>query len=104
MRENGTTSETSISNRIKQLFLKIYWEQIVIPINYLIYIIKFSILKVNMRSKETLNSHSSNRLDTNEQMQIIKKGQDDMIEFLNTVPDECIVELSHRWYCNAKSY
>lgn len=38
-------------------------------------------------------------MDTNERMRITKMGQDNMLEFVRVVPDECLIELSEMRYC-----
>lgn len=77
MRENGIISVKSISN-----FLR-----------------KFLTILLRKRSHQALNPHSVKRIDTNEQMQIIKQGQDNMEEFVRIVPDECLIDLSEKVYC-----
>lgn len=74
---NGITWVKSISNLIRNFFTKL----------------------LTGRSHQGLNHHSVIRIDTNEQMRIIKKGQDNMLEFVRTVPDECLIELSEMRYC-----
>jgi len=58
----------------------------------------FTILLRN-RSHQSLNHHSVNRIDTNERMRITKIGQDNMVEFVRIVPDQCLIELSEMGYC-----
>ncbi len=74
---NGITWVKSISNLIRKLFTKL----------------------LTRRSHQGLNHHSVIRIDTNERMRIIKKGQDNMTEFVKAVPDECLIELSEMRYC-----
>lgn len=61
---------------------------------------KFLTILLRKRSHQALNPHSVNRTDTNEQMRIIKEGQDNMTEFVRIVPDECLIDLSDKVYCN----
>lgn len=89
--------------KLRSFIEKFYFQQIVFLIDFLIFQVRFSLLKTHKRSNQTLNSHSFIRSDTNEQMEIIKRGQDNMIEFVKMVPDEALVDLSHRWYCNDKN-
>ncbi len=77
MSRNGIISVQSISKFIRKLF---------------------TILLRN-RSPQSLNSHSVNRIDTNERMRITKMGQDNMVEFVRIVPDQCLIELSETRYC-----
>lgn len=60
---------------------------------------KFLTILLRKRSHQALNPHSVKRIDTNEQMRIIKEGQDNMIEFIRIVPDECLIDLSDKVYC-----
>ncbi len=99
MRRNGITSGISISKRIKNFLYLIYWEQFCLPINFLIFHIKFTIFKVHRRSNQTLITHSSKRIDTLGVIEIIERGRDNMEEFVKMVPDECLLDLSFRWYC-----
>jgi len=80
---------------------QIYWEQIALPINYLVYFFKFRIFKVHKRSKQSLIIPSSKRIDTNREIERMELGRDNMQEFLIKLPDECIVDLTNRWYCNS---
>lgn len=79
MRENGTTLVKSISKFLRKLFgfLK----------------------RKRKRSSQSLITPSIQRIDTKGEMQKIELGRDNMEEFVRMVPDECIVDLSHRWYC-----
>ena len=88
-------------NKLKTLIYKIYWEQIALPINYLVYYIKFRIVKVHKRSNQSLIIPSSIRIDTKGEIERIERGRDNMQEFLENVPDECLIDLSNRWYCNS---
>ncbi len=97
MRENGTISVKSISN----LLYQIYWEQIALPINHFVFYIKFRIFKVHKRSNQSLIIPSSIRIDTKGEIERIERGRDNMQEFLKKLPDECIIDLSNRWYCNS---
>ncbi len=89
-------------NKVKNLIYKIYWEQIALPINYTIFFIKFRIFKVHQRSNQSLIIPSSIRVDTKGEIERIETGRDNMQEFLEIVPDECIIDLTNRWYCNVK--
>ncbi len=100
MRENGTTSETSTNKKIKEIIFKIYWEQFCLPINWLVFHIKFTILKVQRRSNQSLISPRKKRIDTKKEMERLEIGRDNMEEFVRIVPDECLIDLSFRWYCN----
>ena len=77
MRGNGTIMVKSISNFFKKLFTIIF----------------------RKRSHQALNPHLEKVMNTNERMEITKKGQDNMIEFVKIVPDECLIELSEKIYC-----
>lgn len=78
MLKNGIISVRTISNFFRKLLTKL----------------------LTIRSHQGLNRHSVIRIDTYERMRINKKGQDDMIEFVKLVPDECLIELSEMWFCN----
>ncbi len=78
MSKNGIISVRTISNLIR----------------------KFLTILLRKRSHQALNPYSENRIDTNEQMRIIKQGQDNMSEFVRIVPDECLIELSESGYCH----
>ncbi len=102
MPRNGITSERNTSKLIKDFIFKIYWEQIVLPINFIIFHIKFSILKVHKRSNQSLIRPSARTIDTNEHIRIIEKGRENMCEFVRIVPDECLIDLSEKVYCVSK--
>lgn len=87
------------TNKLKKLLFKIYWEQIALPINYLIYLFKFTILKRHKRSSQSLITPTKKTFDTNGQMQRLEQGRDDMEEFVKIVPDQCLIELSEKIYC-----
>ena len=93
MRENGTIWVKSIS-KIKLILL-------FLDLNYILFFIRFLPQRIKNRSPQSLNRYSK-RIDTNEQMQINKRGQDNMIEFVKMLPDECIIELSERWFCGKR--
>ncbi len=78
---------------------QIYWEQFCLPINYLVYFFKFRIFKIHRRSNQSLISPSSKRIDTLGVIERNERGRDNMTKFLKSVPDECIPELTFRWYC-----
>jgi hypothetical protein len=42
------------------------------------------------------------RLDTQGEIEKMEKGRDNMQEFVDMVPDECLLDLSFRWYCVSK--
>ncbi len=63
---------------------------------------KILTILLTIRSYQALNHHSVKRLDTNEQMELTKRGQDNMTEFCRIVPDECLIDLSERIYCASK--
>ncbi len=80
MRGNGTIMVKSISNFFKKLFSVI----------------------LRRRSHQALNPHFQKVMNTYERMEITRKGQDNMIEFVKIVPDECLIELSEKIYCVRK--
>lgn len=90
--------------KILDILFKIYWEQIALPINYLVYYFKFTILKVHRRSKQSLINQNSTGIDVKKEMERMEKVRDDFEEFVNIVPDECLIDLSHRWYCVKKAF
>jgi len=96
MRENGITWVKNTSKILHQ----IYWEQIALPINYIIFFFKFKVFKIQKRSNQSLITSSSKRVDTLGEIERIERGRDNMVEFVNTVPDECLIELSEKVYCN----
>ena len=100
MRGNGITSARNTSKLIKDFIFKIYWEQVCLPINYLVYFFKFTIFKMYKRSNQSLINQNKKRLDAQEEMKKMEIGRDNMEEFARIVPDECLVDLSFRWYCN----
>jgi len=102
MQGNGITSDQNTSKRIKGFLFRVYWEQVALPINYIVFFIKFRIFKVHKRSNQSLIIPSSIRIDTKGEIERIETGRDNMQEFLEIVPDECLIDLSNRWYCNAK--
>lgn len=102
MRGNGITSERNTSKLIKDFIFKIYWEQVCLPINYLVYFFKFRIFKMHRRSSQSLISQNVKRLDTQGEMEKMERGRDNMQEFVDMVPDECLLDLSFRWYCVSK--
>lgn len=79
---------------------QIYWEQFCLPINYLVYFFKFRIFKIHRRSNQSLITPCSKRIDTQGVIDRNEKGRDNMTEFVNMVPDECLIELSQKVYCN----
>lgn len=83
-------------------FYKIYWEQFCLPINYLLFHLKFTVFKVHRRSKQSLIKPTRKPIDTNEQMAILEIGRDNMTEFVKKVPDECLIDLSERCYCGKR--
>ena len=101
MLENGIIGETNTS-KLKKLLFQIYWDMIALPINYFIYIIKFTILKKHKRSSQSLITPAKKTFDTYMQIQRMESGRDDMEEFVKMVPDECLIELSERCYCIGK--
>jgi len=98
MRRSGIISGWSISKILYQF----YWDQIAVPINYLVFFFNFWVFKRQKRSNETLITSHSKRIDTQGEIQKMERGRDNMIEFMKMVPDECIIELSEKVYCNAK--
>lgn len=76
------------------------WKVILLflDLNYILFFIRFLPQRIKNRSPQSLNRYQGKRKDTNEQMGSTKRGQDNMIEFVNMIPDECIIELSDRWY------
>jgi len=52
------------------------------------------------RSNQSLINQNKKRLDAQEEMKRLEIGRDNMEEFARIVPDECLVDLSFRWYCN----
>ncbi len=77
MRGNGTIMVKSISNFFNKIFSVI----------------------LRRRSHQALNHHLEKIMTTNERMEITRKGQDNMIEFVKIIPDECLIELSEMIYC-----
>ena len=102
MQESGTTTEKSTSKKIKPILIKLFYSQIVYLIDLIFFHLKFSVFKIHKRSSQTLNSHRVKAVNTNEQMALMEIGRDNMTEFVRMVPDEVIVDLSHRWYCVRK--
>ncbi len=92
MRENGITWVKSIS-KVILLFL---------DLNYILFFIRFLPQRIKNRSPQSLNRYHSKRIDTNERMENTKRGQENMIEFVKILPDECIIELSERWFCGKR--
>ena len=98
MRENGIISVRNIS----KILYKLFWKQIALPINHLIYFIKFPIFRVHKRSDQPLITSHSKRFDIQGEIERNEKARDNLMEFIKMVPDECIPELTFRWYCVAK--
>ncbi len=86
--------------RVSLKLYQIYWEQFCLPINYLVFYFKFRILKVHKRSNQSLITPSSKRIDTLGEIEKLERGRDNMTKFVNMVPDECLIELSQKVYCN----
>lgn len=86
MQGNGIISVKSISKIFRKLFAFLFRKL-------------FSFL-FRKRSTESLITHRKERFDTKGEMRRMELGRDNMEEFVKIVPDECIVDLSHRWYCN----
>ena len=63
---------------------------------------KILTILLTRRSHQALNPHSVKMMDTYERMELIKMGQDNMIEFCRIVPDECLIDLSEKIYCASK--
>jgi len=78
MRQNGTISVKSFIKILRSIF------------NYIF-----------KRSNQYLIIPSIKRFDTKGEIERIERGRDNMTKYLKTVPDECIIDLSNRWYCNA---
>jgi hypothetical protein len=78
MQESGITSVKSISKILKSIFNLIF-----------------------KRSNQSLIISSIKRIDTKGEIERIERGRNNMAKYLKTVPDECIIDLSNRWYCNA---
>ncbi len=76
MRGNGITSVKNIIKILRSILNLIY-----------------------KRSHQYLITPSIKRFDTKGEIMRIEKGRDNMIEFLKIVPDECLIDLSNRWYC-----
>ncbi len=78
MQESGITSVKSISKILRSIFNFIF-----------------------NRSNQSLIIPSIKRFDTKGEIDRIERGRENMIKYLKTMPDECIIDLSNRWYCNA---
>jgi len=79
MRQNGTISVKSITKILRSIFNLIF-----------------------KRSNQYLITPSIKRFDTKGEITRMEIGRDNMVEFLKIVPDECIIDLSNRWYCVSK--
>jgi len=77
MQGNGIISVKSISKIFRKLFAFL----------------------IRMRSTESLITDKQ-RIDTISVMKMNELGRDNMEEFAKTVPDECLIELSDKVYCN----
>jgi len=84
---------------LKLLLYKIYWTLIALPFDYTIYFIKFSILKTHKRSTKILITSKPKRVDTKGEMERLERVRDNMAYYLNSIPDQCIIELSEKVYC-----
>ena len=78
MRQNGTISVKSITKILRSIFNLFF-----------------------KRSNQSLIIPSIKRFDTKGEIERIERGRDNMTKYLKTMPDECIIDLSNRWYCNA---
>jgi len=78
MRENGTISVKNIYKILRSIFNFIF-----------------------KRSNQSLIIPSIKRFDTKGEIERIERGRDNMTKYLKNIPDECIIDLSNRWYCNA---
>jgi len=76
MRGNGITSEKNIIKILRSIFNFIF-----------------------KRSHQYLITPSIKRFDTKGEISRLEEGRDNMIEFIKIVPDECLIDLSNRWYC-----
>jgi hypothetical protein len=76
MRGSGITSEKNIIKILRSIFNFIF-----------------------ERSHQYLITPSIKRFDAKGEISRIEKGRDNMIEFIKIVPDECLIDLSNRWYC-----
>lgn len=77
MQGNGIISVKSISKIFRKLFAFL----------------------IRMRSTESLITDKQ-RIDTISVMEMNELGRDNMEEFAKIVPDECLIELSDKVYCN----
>ena len=87
---------------LKLLLFKLYSTQIAQPFDYTIYFIKFSILKVHKRSTKILITSKAKRVDTRGEMERLEITRDNMANYLNSIPDQCIIDLSDKVYCSGR--
>jgi len=78
------------------------WRSITLVFYQLIYFIKFNVLKVDKRSNQPLITSGSKRFDIQGEIERNEKARDNLMEFVTMVPDECLPEMSFRWYCGNK--
>ena len=90
------------STSLSKILYQLYWEQFVLPINYMIYHIKFSIFRIHKRSTQSLITVNIKTFDTKGEMERLERIRDDMEEFVKMVPDECLIDLADKVYCTGK--
>ena len=88
--------------KTKDLLFQIYWEQFVLPINFIVFHIKFNLIHVHKRSTKILITSKPKRIDTKGEMERLEIGRDNMANYLNSIPDECIIDLSNKVYCTGR--
>lgn len=57
---------------------------------------------MHKRSTKILITSKPKRVDTKGEMERLERLRDNMADYLNSVPDECIIDLSNKVYCNGR--
>jgi hypothetical protein len=89
--------------RASLIFYQIYWTQIAVPINFSVFFFRTLLpTRIKSRSIKSLN-HQIVKSKDEARIKMLEEGRDNLLWFNQNVPDECLIDLANKRYCNANS-
>ncbi len=89
--------------RASLVLFQIYWTQLAVPINFTVFIFRTLLpTRIKNRSIKNLN-HQIVKSSDEARIKLLEEGRDNYVWFTENVPDECLIDLANKRYCNANT-
>jgi hypothetical protein len=92
-----------LGKRVTLILYQIYWTQVAVPINFSVFFFRTLLpTRIKNRSHKSLN-HQIVISSDEARIKMLEEGRNNLVWFNQNVPDECLIDLANKRYCNANT-